>query len=96
MTMAAHRVPTADELRAVTAIFRAYMACNHAGDPLHWEVSPGHLVEPTAMGHLAEAGRTAWRQLYLPERFWSAMIECGEDAAYVYRYWITNESEALS
>lgn len=83
--MATRRPPTELELAAITATFTAYMAHNAAGGPLHWEVSPGHSVPPTAMGYLAEAGRSAWRELGLPETLWTYMVASGEGAEYIYR-----------
>lgn len=67
--------PTAAELAAVDAIYRAYMACNAAGAPLYFEITPGNrLAEASAMGHLAEAGRAAWRALGRPATYWQDMV----------------------
>lgn len=77
---------TRDDLDVIDAIMSAYMACNSAGGPLEYEVSPewkDQQSDPTAMGYLATAGRVAWQQIGAPASLWSVMVECGEDAAYV-------------
>lgn len=81
------KTPKVEDLAAVDAIMAAYMACNAAPGPLEYEVSPkweSNLMPATAMGYLSTAGRTAWRQLGLPERLWDEMVSCGENAAYVF------------
>ena len=88
------RVPSPLSVSVVDSIMSAYMACNAAGSPLEWEATPGISPNPTAMGHLAEAGRIAFTQLGLPADLWSRMVECGEDAAYVVDLYF-DEEEAM-
>lgn len=74
---------TGEDLAAVDAIMSAYMACNDATGPLEYERTPDISADPSAMGYIATAGRTAWKQLGLPSELWDTMVECGENAAYV-------------
>lgn len=84
------------ELAAIDAIRAAYMACNTADVPLAWEVTPGNDRgdEPTAMGHLAAAGRAAWRQIGVNDcDLWDVMGDSGESAAYVMGLYISGQLE---
>jgi hypothetical protein len=88
--------PTARELAAITAIFRAYMALASFPDDhsLSWERTPGISDPPSALGYLAEAGRTAWEAIGCPRIYWSEMITSGESAEYIYRE--LHSEEAIS
>lgn len=87
--------PSTAELHAIDLIFQAYMACNACPDTLEWEITPGGRAPATAMGHLAEAGRSAWRELDVPDdaRMWDHMVESGENATYMWNWYVTHVLE---
>jgi hypothetical protein len=81
--------PRREELQAVDAIRAAYLALATMddGSVLAWEVTPGNSWggTPTALGHLAEAGRLAWVTIFGDPRaaeFWDLMQDNGENAVY--------------
>lgn len=90
--------PSALELAAIDAIRAAYLACNacdtdNSRSPLVYELSlgNGYDSEVTAMGFLAEAARTAWKQIgVIDADLWDVMQDCGENAAYVFRLYAEN------
>lgn len=105
MTSAAFRRPipsiTDAELSAINAIRGAYMACNATDlngqdSPLVHEITPGNTYggQPTAMGHLAEAGRIAWRQVGITDvDMWEVMSDSGEGARYVFDLYVKGDLE---
>jgi hypothetical protein len=80
--------PRREELQAIDKIRAAYLALATMddGSVLAWEVTPGNPhAAPTALGHLAEAGRLAWVTVFGDPRaaeFWDLMGDNGENAVY--------------
>lgn len=85
--------PTPKEFAAIDALWGAYMALNatdHGGhvSALAYERTPGVTPDPTAMGYVSVAVRTAWEQLGLPgEELRSIMLESDTTAEVSWTMW---------
>lgn len=92
------RTPSRTELRAIDAIYSAYMACNAAyaddGERKDSQLAHSWSDAPGVMGALADAGRMAWRTLGFTPRaareLWWAMCDGASGAEWHLAEWRRN------